>query len=204
MAIYRNKINKRQLEIRLQGLMLPENYDINLEQYPTDASSASSIIISAYLNGDILNKRVADLGCGYGVFAIGASLMGALESKGFDIDQEMIELSVKNNEIAGASARFFNMDVSKIDETFDTVIMNPPFGSVIRGSDMKFLEKALEISKNIYSIHNARAYDFIRKFYTENAEIMDESFMSIEIPRIYKHHRHDRYKIDSVIFYVKN
>ncbi len=204
MAISRNDINKKKLEIKLQSLMLPKIYNIDLEQYPTDPSLASSIIINAYLNNDILNKKVADLGCGNGIFAIGASLLGAEKSKGFDIDPKMIEIAIKNNEIAGANAEFINIDVLDIKENFDTIIMNPPFGSITRGSDLKFIEKALEISKSIYSIHNIKGYDFIKKFYMENAEIIDENFVSIEVPRIYKHHKHDLYKIDSVIFYVKN
>jgi len=49
-----------------------------LEQYtiPTDVA-AELLFIAAYINDDIIDKVVADLGCGTGRLAVGAVLLGA-------------------------------------------------------------------------------------------------------------------------------
>ena len=53
--------------------------------------------------------------------------------------------------------------VEAIEEEFDTVIMNPPFGSQRPGADRIFLEKAMSIAKNIWTIHLSETRKFIEK-----------------------------------------
>jgi len=56
-------------------------------------------------------------------------------------------------------------DIDAIHGNFDTVLQNPPFGVQRRKADRKFLEKALETGKIIYSLHKCPEKDnaFIKK-----------------------------------------
>ena len=70
-------MKQRQLEILLQKVPKPTTPVPQLEQYMTPAPIAADIIFTAYLWGDIENKTVVDLGCGTGIFSVGAVLAGA-------------------------------------------------------------------------------------------------------------------------------
>ena len=91
-----NKKNKKSLELFLSGLNLPGSYNINLEQYPTDAGTAATILMEAYLDGNIENKTVIDMGTGNGIFAIGAGYLGSSDCTGIDVDSKMIDLAKEN------------------------------------------------------------------------------------------------------------
>lgn len=80
---------------------------------------------------------------------------------GFDIDPTAISLSVENASDHGLlnSCDFILCDVTNIDKcvqhkAFDTVIMNPPFGTRDKGADVKFLKTALNLASSaVYSLH---------------------------------------------------
>nr|CAG4713646.1 unnamed protein product [Naegleria fowleri] len=45
---------------------------------------------------------------------------------------------------------------------FDTVLLNPPFGTRIKGTDMMFLKVASELTKNaVYSLHKTTTREFV-------------------------------------------
>ena len=69
-------MKQRQLEIILQQIPKPTKPIAHLEQYMTPATIAADVLFIAYTWGDIHEKIVVDLGCGTGVFAVGAYLMG--------------------------------------------------------------------------------------------------------------------------------
>ncbi len=202
MEIHRNNINKKKLEIFLQNINKPETYNIDLEQYPTDANSASILLLYAYFDGNIYGKNVIDLGTGNGILAMGSKYLGAERVTGVDIDKNMVDIAVNNAESNSMDIDFYNMDVSQVSGHYDTVIMNPPFGSIIKHDDMVFIDKALEISDNIYSIHNMKSHDFIIDYYSKVGKIRREQEISIVTPRIYKHHKKDLYEIKSFLLYV--
>ncbi|WMT53041.1 METTL5 family protein [Ferroplasma acidiphilum] len=205
METRRNKINKKALEIFLSRLEKPDFYNINLEQYPTDADTASTLLIEAYMDGNIAGKDVIDLGTGNGIFAIGASYLGAKVSTGIDIDPEMVATSRKNAENTASDAEFANVDVSDVKGEYDTVLMNPPFGSVIKHDDMPFINKAIEIGTHIYSIHNIKSYEYIREFYSQRIQIIRQERIFIKVPRLYAHHTDNYHEIESVLVYgIKN
>ena len=79
-------MKKKELEIVLQKLPPNPAPIIKLEQYPTPANIAADIIFHAYIEDDIADRTVLDLGCGTGIFAIGAKLLSASEVLGMDID----------------------------------------------------------------------------------------------------------------------
>jgi len=156
---------KKKLEILLEKLKKGEGR-AEIEQYQTPATIASDILWYAYSMGDIENKFVVDLGCGNGIFAIGAYLLNAKRVIGIDIDEKMIKIARENARNTGASVEFIKMDIEEFNEKCDTVIMNPPFGSQYanRKADTKFLEKAMNIAHAIYSLHLQKSAEFIRSF----------------------------------------
>ncbi|MFA7342169.1 MAG: 50S ribosomal protein L11 methyltransferase, partial [Candidatus Methanomethylophilaceae archaeon] len=78
-------MKKRELEMRLQRLLPMPAPDPALEQYATPASIAADVLFQAYGNGDIADRKVVDLGCGNGIFAIGAWLLGAEKVLALDV-----------------------------------------------------------------------------------------------------------------------
>ena len=86
---------------------------------------------------DISDRVVADLGCGSGVLSIGAVMLGAELVVGVDICEDAIQTLLENREEFEMEG---NIDMILADITdpnsleqmhkkFDTVIMNPPFGT---------------------------------------------------------------------------
>lgn len=156
-------LKKKQLEMALQRLSPLSSRSAALEQYPTPAHIAADVVWEAYLAGDIDGRDVADLGCGNGVLAIGAKLMGAEKVVGVDIDPGAIQTAMRNAESLGLRVEFVQMDVGMFQGAFDTVLQNPPFGAQRRGADRKFVEKALELAPRAYSLHNAPTEEFVAR-----------------------------------------
>ena len=159
-------MKKKELEIMLQKIASPAKTKANLEQYITPASIASDILWKAYYKGDVAGKFVIDLGCGTGIFSIGAALLNAKKVIGIDIDKNLIRIAEKEAEKFDAKIEFFSMDIENFYEKGDVVIMNPPFGAQYtnRKADKKFLIKAMDIANTIYSIHLKNSIPFIKKF----------------------------------------
>jgi len=78
-------MKQRKLEIILQQAKVFESPSAELEQYNTPATVAARLLQFAFLHGDIAGKRVVDLGCGTGVLALGAALLGGVAT-GVDSD----------------------------------------------------------------------------------------------------------------------
>ncbi len=156
-------MKQKHLEILLQKVPQPEAPIPRFEQYTTPASIAADIIFTAYHWGDIKNKTVVDLGCGTGIFAVGAAIMGAKKILGFDIDKKIITLAKQYGKNNSLPIVYKVQDISKVETTCDTVLMNPPFGAQKsnQNADRKFLEKAFEISNYIYSLHLKKTISFL-------------------------------------------
>ena len=77
---------------------------------------------------DFAGKRVLDLGCGYGLVALKASLAGAAVTA-VDDDLLAVRSTHRNAGRYGADVRTLHSDVdSELQtETFDAALMNPPF-----------------------------------------------------------------------------
>jgi putative methylase len=140
----------------------------------TPANIAADIIFTACQYGDIQDKKVVDLGCGTGIFSVGAKLANAKEVIGIDIDEKSIEIAKDYAEKINEDVKFIAEDVKDVDIKCDTVIMNPPFGAQKsnRWADRRFIEKGFEIAKVIYSLHLSKTLDFIEKMISSlNGEI---------------------------------
>ena len=88
---------------------------------------------------------------------MGAAFLGAKQVIGVDIDKTAVSVAFKNSEKTGLKNRvqWIVADIDAIHGNFDTVIQNPPFGVQKRKADRKFLKKALEVGKNVYSLHKS-------------------------------------------------
>ena len=137
-----------------------------LEQYSTPVDIVAEMIKLANAQGD-LSGKVVDLGCGTGRLAIGAALLGA-EVTGYEIDNDALELAKNYSKEHNLDIKWVNLAIENIDKKYDTVIMNPPFGSQRPGADRAFLEKSLEIGKRIWSIHMAETKNFVKDFVEKN------------------------------------
>jgi putative methylase len=158
-------MKQRQLEILLQQIPRPIKPIPHLEQYMTPATIAADIIFTAYQWEDIEEKTVIDLGCGTGIFAVGAALMGAKNVLGFDVDPSVIFLAKEYVKTKNLPIEFNVKDVTEVDVPCDTILMNPPFGAQKRNlkADRKFLEKGFEIAQVLYSIHLEKTAPFLEK-----------------------------------------
>jgi len=158
-------MKKKNLEILLQKIPSFEKPVAHLEQYLTSAKIAADIIFTAHQFGDIENRTVVDLGCGTGIFSVGAALTGAKKVFGFDIDENAISIAKKYVKKNNLEISFLTQDIEDVDTKCDTVIMNPPFGAQKgnQKADRKFIEKGFKISPIVYSIHLASTIPFLVK-----------------------------------------
>jgi len=229
----------KKLQHALEDIETFENPKIELEQYTTSSHIAACILHTAqFIYNDINGKCVADLGCGSGVFSIGAALLGAQYCAGFkhstvysvvlgylkiiisvcficfigfDIDPSAISLSVENAADRDVLDKcdFILCDVKKIDKnmrlkTFDTVIMNPPFGTREKGADLIFLKMALSLAtRAVYSLHKTSTRKRIMSMAKElnvYAKVIAE--LKFDLPASYKFHKQDSVdvKVDLIRF----
>jgi putative methylase len=155
-------IRKLELELFLSQMESQPSPKADLEQYTiSEAIAAKMLYIAAYTNDDIIGKTVLDLGCGTGRLALAASYLGARSVVGVDIDKTALLTASKNSVKAGSCVKvqWVLGDVATVTGSFDTVLQNPPFGVQKRAADRKFLQKALEVSDVVYSLHNHPCVD---------------------------------------------
>ena len=161
-------MKQRQLEILLQKVPKPATPVPQLEQYMTPAPIAADVIFTAYHWGDIHDKIVVDLGCGTGIFTVGAYLMGAKKVSGFDVDPNVISSAREYTTKSNYPIEFNIQDITTIQTACDTVLMNPPFGAQKANlkADRKFIEKGFDIASVLYSFHLKKTIPFFEKMVT--------------------------------------
>ena len=102
---------------------------------------------------DIADSNIIELGVGCGILTCAASMMGASHIIGIDVDHDALIQAKENIQELGVDADLIQMDVASLlsnDELLipfqaETVIMNPPFGTKIKGIDMIFLHAASKV-----------------------------------------------------------
>jgi len=199
-------LKKRHLAILLSQLAPNPRPRLRWEGYNIDAESAAEMVYAAFLHGDIKGRRVVDLGCGSGILGIAASLLGATQVLGIDIDKRAIETAVFNAEKTGVNIDLVAGDIECIVGNFDTVLMNPPFGTWRRGADVRFLKKALEISNVIYSLH--KQSDSVRLFLREKVPEMGGKIdwlreINLTVGRTYPFHRKRIYRVAADLYRIR-
>ncbi|HHE36649.1 MAG TPA: DNA methylase [Candidatus Woesearchaeota archaeon] len=167
-------MTKKELSILLSQLEVFTKPSLRLEQHPTDPEIAGEVLWFAYMQGDIKDKIIADLGSGTGILGLGALLLGARKAFLVDIDTEAMNLAMKNKKfLEGITGKrlgvvFIVRDINLFDERADVVIMNPPFGTKKEGADTSFLLKAMSISRVVYSFHKASTKEYIDEVVKDN------------------------------------
>ncbi|XP_065834394.1 rRNA N6-adenosine-methyltransferase METTL5-like [Oscarella lobularis] len=186
----------------LDGFSEPK---VLLEQYALPAEVAADILRDVVHLGydDLSGKLVADLGCGSGVLAIGAALLGARHVVAFDIDDDALSVASENvadMELDG-QVDFVKCDVINLrcgaGKLFDTIVMNPPYGTKKNeGRDVEFLQTALRLCRGyVYSIHKSSTRDYLEKKAKDWGVPMtvDKTFknFSLELPKTMRFHKKD-------------
>ena len=204
----REWIRQKHIEILLSKLSPPTKPKLKLETYTLNSKSASRILcIAGYFYNDLLDKKIIDLGCGTGILSIGAALIGAKSIVGVDIDADSIRIAKKNAVKIGVNVNYVVSDIEAIHNSFDTTLMNPPFGSWSRGADIKFLEKALKISPIVYSLHkrNPSTRRFLINKISYLGGQVDRIFeQEISIPLTFKFHRKNKYLVKADLYRIKS
>lgn len=173
-----------------------------LEQYPTSAHLAACMLHTAHARGDIAGRRVLDLGCGGGVLAIGAALLGAPAVLGVDVDAAALRLAAANAAAADAPPA---LDLLRADVlaaagergdaplgAVDTVVMNPPFGTKRRGVDVAFLQAAVQHARGgaVYSLHKSATREFLDARVRAWGAVPElVARMRFDVPAMYAFHR---------------
>jgi putative methylase len=200
----KTKISKRQLEIQLGRLKILEKPNLKLEQYPVSSEAASEILYMAGFEHNDLGGRVIDLGTGTGRLAIGAALMGARKVVGVDTDERAIALARKNGETAKVRVEWVESEIEKVSGRFDTVMMNPPYGTRTSHADTEFLKKAIELAPVAYSIHKSSTRDFLLQFMTKlGAQVDQVRSMRMAIPHLFEFHERKRSTVEVDLYRIR-
>jgi len=87
-------------------------------------------------------------------------------------------------------------DLDAVHGRFDTVVMNPPFGTKRKHLDRTFLAKAIGIAPVTYSIHKSSTRDYLLK-YLERRGCGVRAILeyTLEIPRMFERHMKRRYPV---------
>lgn len=193
---------KKHLEMAIQKVPKHPNPKVDLEQYSTPATIAADLLWNAYSLGDIADKKVMDLGCGTGIFAIASKLLGAASAIGVDIDKDSTDLA---SSYCG-DVNFICSDICDLENDFDvdTIFQNPPFGSqknAKKGADLKFISKAIELSpKVLYSFHMASTEVFLISYFEKNdLEITHIFRYNFPIPKIYEFHTRESANVEVIV-----
>ncbi len=200
----------RDLEIALESVKRLDKYDVSLEQYPTPATIAASVLYAAQMeHNDITGKTVCDLGCGDGIFTIGAALLGANRAIGIDVQSKALKASQMNSRSLGTEGTvdWVLGDVSSLQVRclVDTVVSNPPFGVKKRGADLRFLKKAISIADVTYSMHLAG--DKNRVFLKNEIEKLGARVAQLEtfqfpIGRLFEYHKKQKHMVDVDLYRI--
>lgn len=193
---------KKHLEMAIQKVPKHSNPKVDLEQYSTPATIAADLLWNAYSLEDIADKKVMDLGCGTGIFAIASKLLGAASAIGVDIDKDSIDLASSYCR----DVNFICSDICDLENDFDvdTIFQNPPFGSqknAKKGADLKFISKAIELSpKVLYSFHMASTEEFLISYFEKNdLEITHIFRYNFPIPKIYEFHTRESANVEVIV-----
>lgn len=201
--------SKRALERRLDTLASFVEPDVELEQYPTDARLAATVVHLADLQGD-LKRQVVDLGTGTGILALAAALRGAQRVVGIERDRTALDTARENEqrvEIPSA-IDWLLADATRPPLALDeaTVVMNPPFGAQ-RGrehADRAFLEVVADLATVSYSVHNAGSWEFVEAFSVDNGGTVTHAYRAtVELDRQFPFHEADQASLPVEVFRIE-
>ena len=220
-------IRKLDLEIFLSSIPVHPSPNASLEQYTiSEAVAATMLYVAAYTYGDIIGKRILDLGCGTGRLSLASAFLGAESVVGIDINKTAIKIAHENSVRTGFNGltQWIQGDIAAVSGKFDTVVQNPPFGVQKRSADRRFLEKALEVGDAVYSLHNHPYTDkqllsrlksgagllqvepspFILRFVDEHGGRVEAAFaLPLVIPHMFNFHTKAKHEIVIDLYVIR-
>jgi len=135
------------------------------------------------------------------VLAIAAKLLGAGRVMGLDSDPTAVEAARRNAERARVDVEWRLEDVRSVREHFETIFMNPPFGSQRRHADRPFFDTTLAWGHVVYAFLNARAEGYVRRrIESGSGKITDRLPYAFPIPHSFEFHREEVRRIDVVLY----
>lgn len=198
-------VSKSGLAIELSKLKVFENAKFRPEQHPTDSEIAADTLWTAYMNNDIENKIIADLGCGTGILGIGCLILGAKKVFFIEKESDAVEILKENlKSICDKNYEIIHDYISKFDKKIDIVIQNPPFGTKEKHADREFLLKAFDLAKKIYTFHKTTTSDFVEKISLENEfRTKEKKNFKFPLKNTMAHHRKKIKRIDVSLFLLE-
>ncbi|EAS02406.3 methyltransferase-like protein (macronuclear) [Tetrahymena thermophila SB210] len=147
---------------------------LKLEQHMTPANVAALCVsMVAEIEENLEDQIVGDFGCGTGMLSCGMLCVGAGQVIGLELDSKYAQITLDTLEDKFEDPSMYdiiNINVKHWQpptlngKLFDTVVMNPPFGTKDEGIDVVFLEKAFQTcSGNVYSMHKSSTRKFLQK-----------------------------------------
>ena len=196
-------MKKKDLEMRLQRMRNFTDPEASLEQYMTPAAIASDILFTAYSEGDVNGMDVLDLGCGTGMFSIGAHMLGA-NVRGYDVSEKAIAVAKENAIEFNANIELNVCDIADVAGSGDTAVMNPPFGCQSKRADRPFLDKAMGLCHSVYSMHMRTTEEFLEEYVgSAGREICFKRSYRFNIPHTFTFHSKAEHEIDIVMIMIR-
>ncbi len=109
---------------------------------------ASKLLIENYFKNGLKNKKVLDVGCGYGLIGITISRIMESHVDMIDINKRALHLTSINIKNNYANAKVFESNIyENIKEKYDVIITNPP----IRAGKEIYMKILMEASNYLNS-----------------------------------------------------
>lgn len=155
------------------------------------------MLLAADARGDLRRRSVADLGCGTGILAIGATLLGARSVTGVDVDPEAIAVARENARSLGLTIDLEVGPVDTFQSAVDTVLMNPPFGAQRKHADRPFWEAAFRVARRrIYAFALEDSRTFIgRATVAASGRVEETGPVGWSLPPTFAHHARRRVEL---------
>lgn len=189
-------MRQRELEIQLERVPRLASPTAHWEQYHTPAPIAADVLYRALARGDIAGRRIVDLGCGTGIFLVGAGLLGAKALLGIDVDPaaatqtraSLAAFRLEGTVVAGP--------IETLQAGFDTALMNPPFGAqrASRHADTLFVEHALRVAPVAYSLHLSETAAHLERL-ARRLEVDQERLADYRFPLPHQFEFHSKEKV---------
>lgn len=195
---------------QLSHLKKFEDPNSKKEQYSTPPEIAAMLIHYGVELGDIVGKKVSDLGAGTGILGIGALFANAAHCTFVEQDLHAAQILKQNvGQLAPHlqnAASILVQDMREYTIKSETILMNPPFGTKERHADKPFFERAMTLAPIIYAFAKTATHRFIESISTDHAFEITHAwrFDSWRLAKSQHWHRKRAEYIDVTLYRLKS